>query len=91
MNNFSRIYKTAVIGVLYITSLGVSAQSRLALEDAIDIAIQKDPWAAQSIQQQKALLDESVAAGALPDPQVTLGAMGIPTDTFNSKRPAIPP
>lgn len=86
MNNFSRIYKTAVIDVLFIKSLGVSAQSRLALEDAIDIAIQKDPWAAQSIQQQKALLDESVAAGALPDPQVTLGAMGIPTDTFNTRQ-----
>lgn len=86
MNNFSRIYKASVIGVLFLTSLGVSAQSRLALEDAIDIAIQKDPWAAQSIQQQKALLDESVAAGALPDPQVTLGAMGLPTDTFSTRQ-----
>lgn len=86
MNDFPSVCKSVVISVFLLTSLGVSAEPILALEDAIDIAIQKDPWAAQSIQQQKALLDESVAAGALPDPQVTLGAMGIPTDTFSTRQ-----
>ena len=84
MKDFFRVHKTAVIGALFLTSLGVSAEPRLALEDAIDIAIRIDPWIAQSIQLQGALLDESVAAGALPDPRVTLGAANLPTDTFDT-------
>ena len=77
------VYKAAVIGAL-LTSLGVSAEPTLALEDAIDIAIRGDPWSAQSIYLQRALLDESVAAGALPDPRITLGAANLPTDTFDT-------
>jgi len=84
LNNFLRIYKPVLIVALLLTSLGISAEPRLALEDAIDIAIRGDPWSAQSIQLQSALLDESVAAGALPDPRVTLGAANLPTDTFNT-------
>lgn len=84
MNDFVRVYKKVVIGVLLLTSLGVSAEPTLALEDAIDIAIRGDPWLAQSIYLQRALLDESVAAGALPDPRITLGAANLPTDTFDT-------
>ena len=84
MNDFVRVYKAAVIGALLITSLGVSAEPTLALEDAIDIAIRGDPWSAQSIYLQRALFDESVAAGALPDPRITLGAANLPTDTFDT-------
>ncbi|OHY82868.1 TolC family protein [Marinobacter sp. AC-23] len=86
MNNFLRIYKPALIGALLLTSLGISAEPRLALEDAIDIAIRGDPWSAQSTQLQKALLDESVVAGALPDPRITLGAANLPTDTFDTRQ-----
>jgi outer membrane protein TolC len=84
VNDFVRVYKAAVIGALLLTSLGVSAEPTLALEDAIDIAIRGDPWSAQSIYLQRALLDESVAAGALPDPRITLGAANLPTDTFDT-------
>jgi len=86
LNNFLRIYKPALIGALLLTSLGISAEPRLALEDAIDIAIRGDPWSAQSTQLQKALLDESVVAGALPDPRITLGAANLPTDTFDTRQ-----
>lgn len=86
MNNFLRIYKPVLIGALLLTSLGISAEPRLALEDAIDIAIRGDPWSAQSTQLQKALLDESVVAGALPDPRITLGAANLPTDTFDTRQ-----
>ncbi len=84
MNDFVRVYKAVVIGALLLTSLGLSAEPTLALEDAIDIAIRGDPWSAQSIYLQRALLDESVAAGALPDPRITLGAANLPTDTFDT-------
>jgi len=80
------VYKAAVIGALLLTSLGVSAEPTFALEDAIDIAIRGDPWSAQSIYLQRALLDESVAAGALPNPRITLGAANLPTDTFDTGR-----
>jgi len=86
LNNFLRIYKPVLIGALLLTSLGISAEPRLALEDAIDIAIRGDPWSAQSTQLQKALLDESVVAGALPDPRITLGAANLPTDTFDTRQ-----
>jgi len=84
LNDFVRVYKAVVIGALLLTSLGLSAEPTLALEDAIDIAIRGDPWSAQSIYLQRALLDESVAAGALPDPRITLGAANLPTDTFDT-------
>ena len=84
MNDLFRVHKLALMGALLLTSLGISAEPRLALEDAIDIAVQVDPWIAQSIQLQGALLDESVAAGALPDPRITLGAANLPTDTFDT-------
>jgi outer membrane protein TolC len=84
LNDFVRVYKAVVIGALLLTSLGISAEPTLALEDAIDIAIRGDPWSAQSIYLQRALLDESVAAGALPDPRITLGAANLPTDTFDT-------
>ena len=84
MSDFLRIYKAAVIGALFLTSFGIFAEPRLALEDAIDIAVRGDPWSAQSVQLQNALLEESVAAGALPDPRITLGAANLPTDTFNT-------
>ncbi|PFG08628.1 TolC family protein [Marinobacter sp. LV10MA510-1] len=84
MNDFVGVYKAAVIGAFLLTSLGVSAEPTLALEDAIDIAIRGDPWSAQSIYLQRALIDESVAAGALPDPRITLGAANLPTDTFDT-------
>ncbi|MFC7296501.1 TolC family protein [Marinobacter aromaticivorans] len=86
MSYISRIYRTAVVGALLLTSFGLSAEPRLALEEAIDIAVRGDPWSAQSIQLQKALLDESVAAAALPDPRITLGAANLPTDTFDTRQ-----
>jgi len=84
VSDFFRVCKTAAVGALFLTSLGISAEPILALEDAIDIAIREDPWSAQSIHLQSALLDESVAAGALPDPRITLGAANLPTDTFDT-------
>jgi outer membrane protein TolC len=82
--NFCRVYKAAALTALLLTSFDLSAESKLALEEAIDIAVRGDPWSAQSIQLQKALLDESIAVGSLPDPRITLGAANLPTDTFDT-------
>ncbi|RBP27616.1 outer membrane protein TolC [Marinobacter pelagius] len=38
---------------------------------------------------QEALIEESYAEGALPDPRVTLGAANLPTDTFDTRQEAM--
>lgn len=75
--------RAITFGVLVLTSLSGWARSQLELEDAISAAVQNDPWLIQSDRIEHALLEESVAAGALPDPRVTLGANNLPVDTFS--------
>ncbi len=43
----------------------------------------------QSVQIQDALLEESIADGALPDPRMTIGAANLPTDTFDMGQEAM--
>ncbi|WP_344809246.1 TolC family protein [Allohahella marinimesophila] len=55
----------------------------------IDTAIENDPWLRQSALTQDALLEESIAEGALPDPRVSIGAANLPTDTFDTGQEAM--
>ncbi|XKH00872.1 TolC family protein [Marinobacter nauticus] len=79
----SHFVKSAIIGVLVLTSLQARAEPELQLTSAITAAIENDPWLRQSAHIQSSLLEESVAAEAFPDPRVTLGAANLPTDTFD--------
>lgn len=56
---------------------------QLTLESAISLAQESDPWLESSLNQQRALVAQSVAAAELPDPMVTLGFANLPTDTFD--------
>ncbi len=56
--------------------------SSISFEQAIHLAQQNDPWLTGNKQKQKALLAQSVAAAALPDPKVSIGLANLPTDTF---------
>ncbi len=58
-------------------------ESRLTLEAAIIRAIQQDPWLNGSQQREVALRSESVSAGSLPDPRVSLMAGNFPVDSFD--------
>jgi len=64
----------------------VTAQSAdnpvLTLQMAARAAQQNDPWLAGNRHTQDAIEAKSVAAGTLPDPQVSLGFANIPVDTF---------
>jgi outer membrane protein TolC len=55
----------------------------LTLEDAEQLALGDDPGLGQVRARQRALDELSVAAGQLPDPQVKLGLVALPTDTFH--------
>jgi len=61
----------------------VQAEKVVSLEQAISLAQQYDPWLHGSKLRQKAIENRSIAAGALPDPTISIGMMNLPTDTWN--------
>ena len=76
--------KQTILGVLLFSSISAWAQPRLELMSVIEAATENDPWLNQSSYKQNALMEESVAEGALPDPRVTIGAANLPLDTFDT-------
>jgi len=84
-----RLVKPIIVCALVATSLSGWAETRLELSEAIVAATGNDPWIRQSAQIQEALLEESVADGALPDPRMTIGAANLPTDTFDTGQEAM--
>lgn len=78
------VIKPAIFCVLVLTSLPGWANSELQLTNVVNTAIENDPWLRQSARTQDALMEESYADGALPDPRVTIGAANLPTDTFDT-------
>ncbi|MDL0433452.1 TolC family protein [Marinobacter sp. TBZ242] len=89
MSILPRIIKPAIIGALVLTSLPGWAEPKLDLTSVINAAIENDPWLRQSARTQDALMEESYADGALPDPRVTIGAANLPTDTFDTGQEAM--
>jgi outer membrane protein TolC len=56
--------------------------SSLSLELAVNTAVSNDPWLSGNEQQQRAIEASSIAAGQLPDPQLSIGIANLATDTF---------
>ncbi|MCY4425736.1 MAG: TolC family protein [Halieaceae bacterium] len=61
----------------------VAAQTPLTLERAVSFARENDPWLEGSRYREQAAVAQSVAAGTLPDPEVTLGFANLPVDSFD--------
>jgi len=55
----------------------------LSLTQAIELARQQDPWLQGSHYRQRSFEAESVAAAALPDPQLAIGFANLPIDSFD--------
>ena len=53
------------------------------LDEAVRIAQVNDPWLDGSHLRQEAAESQSVAAGALPDPTVSIGFANLPVDSFD--------
>ncbi|KKN50065.1 hypothetical protein LCGC14_0636600, partial [marine sediment metagenome] len=56
--------------------------NELSLEQALNYALDNEPWLTANKYQQAAVQAQSLAAGTLPDPVLTLGLMNLPTDGF---------
>lgn len=63
--------------------LALAADGALGLQEAIDLATERDPWLRGSQLRQRALAEREVAAGSLPDPVASLGAANLPVDSFD--------
>ncbi len=92
MQAFNRVadYRRRKIIIVVISSFiglaihwPVVAQAPLSLEQAVTSAIENDLWLEANALKQRAFEDNSVAAGTLPDPRLTLGLANVPVDTFN--------
>lgn len=69
--------------MLSLSVFSIQAKNTVSLEQAITIAQQNDPWLHGSQLKQSAVENRSVASGTLPDPQISLGVMNLPTDTWD--------
>ncbi len=80
---------TLCIGAAGLLLSTTSFANNLSLEEAIGQAIANDPWLTASEYQQEALDNQSIAAGQLPDPKVSVGLANLPTDTFDFDQEAM--
>lgn len=80
-----RIFFISLIAMLFL-QCSVSAQdteNTLFIEQAVKLAQENDPWLTGNRHMQDAAKSKSVAAGSLPDPQISLGLANLPTDSFS--------
>jgi len=68
--------------IVLIAASNAAAESELTLATAEHLALEHAPTLAQANANVKAAAERIVSAGRLPDPQLTLGAVNVPTDTY---------
>jgi len=61
----------------------IAGQKTLSLQQAINYAVNNDPWLKGNKLNEQALLAESIADGELPDPSLSVGLLNLATDTFD--------
>jgi len=69
--------------VVHASPLDTATSTVLPLEDAVALAIEGNPGLAEMQARAEAMSAIPPQAGALPDPMLTLGALNLPTDTFD--------
>lgn len=90
VNPFRNFFRSRCAACLLISALGswpVAARQALVTEvlslpEAIALAQQHDPWLQGNHHRQRAVEADSVAAGQLPDPQLSLGVANLPVDSL---------
>lgn len=82
-----REFYIVVAGLMLAAQPVVAATSQhskpLTLREATHQAITYDDWLKANHQDQQALENQSIAAGTLPDPVISLSAANLPTDTLS--------
>lgn len=61
----------------------------LSLDDAVALALSDNPGLASQQARARALTEVPSQVGTLPDPTLTLGVLGVPTDTFSLTQEAM--
>ncbi|MBB1382345.1 TolC family protein, partial [Shewanella sp. SR41-2] len=92
----SLIYKklggiyTQYILIVVMSFIGISAAvyaaepvQTLSLEEAVYLSQSNDPWLVSNQFQQDAIKSESIAAGTLPDPKISVGLANLSINTFD--------
>ena len=81
------------LAVTLVLALGgvpwASAQRPVSLQQAVAIAQENDPWIEGSRLREQAGLAQSVAAGQLPDPMISMGFANLPVDSFDFNQEAM--
>jgi outer membrane protein TolC len=72
--------------VLPLFALPVHAADELSLRDAEHLALEQAPWYAHHRTNANAAAERVVYEATLPDPQLTFGAINVPTDGFHLDR-----
>ena len=80
MNHFA-VFKAICVSTLISISVSVNS-AELGLNEAVNHALNHEPWLKASKQKQASIEAQSIAAGTLPDPVLTLGLMNLPTNGF---------
>ncbi|MBT4521148.1 MAG: TolC family protein [Halieaceae bacterium] len=79
----------ANVQVVQSSATETSGGQTLSLNKAIVAALANDPWQAGNRHRQTAYEAQSVAAGTLPDPRVSVNFANLPTDTFDFNQEAM--
>ena len=81
-----RLFLVALLPLFFNFAPGISlaqGQSKLSLEQAISSAVIDDDWIIANKQIELSLSEQSISAGQLPDPRMSIGLSNMPLDTFN--------
>lgn len=82
----SRLFLATFLSLVLNVGPGISLaqdQIELSLERAVSQAVADDDWLFANEQIELSLSEESIAAGQLPDPRMSIGLLNMPLDTFN--------
>jgi outer membrane protein TolC len=74
---------TPILLLIYPNIVFASSEVPLSLQDAENLAVERDAKLSEIRLKSEALQEGSVAAETLPDPKLKFGLMNFPTDTFD--------
>ena len=81
---------TQYILIVVMSFIGISAAvyaaepvQTLSLEEAVYLSQSNDPWLVSNQFKQDAIKSESIAAGTLPDPKISIGLANLSINTFD--------
>ncbi len=80
---FCTFHGTSCLIFSWALLLTPTAFADFTIRDAVQNAIDHDPWLDRSRASESALRYEAKAAGQLPDPKLTLAIANLPTDSFS--------